>query len=221
LVFHIVLADDHPIVSSGVRALLEQNPGFRVVAEATSPDELLRVLDSTPCQLVVTDFNMPGEQAADGLSLLQLLGRRWPDLNIVVLTQLANPGVLNNIARLGNVRGVVSKSDAMKELPTAVTAATAGRSYLSASVRKQVELTQGESADSTTTLSKREAEVMRLFALGHTVSEIARQLNRSVKTVSSQKVEAMRKLGVKSDLEFYALRAGARPGFVTGPCLFA
>jgi len=204
LVFHIVLADDHPIVSSGVRALLEQNPGFRVVAEATSPDELLRVLDSTPCQLVVTDFNMPGEQAADGLSLLQLLGRRWPDLNIVVLTQLANPGVLNNIARLGNVRGVVSKSDAMKELPTAVTAATAGRSYLSASVRKQVELTQGESADSTTTLSKREAEVMRLFALGHTVSEIARQLNRSVKTVSSQKVEAMRKLGVKSDLEFYA-----------------
>ncbi|HEY1139677.1 MAG TPA: response regulator transcription factor [Lysobacter sp.] len=204
MVFHIVLADDHPIVSSGVRALLEQNPGFRVVAEATSPDELLRVLDSTPCQLVVTDFNMPGEQAADGLSLLQLLGRRWPDLNIVVLTQLANPGVLNNIARLGNVRGVVSKSDAMKELPTAVTAATAGRSYLSASVRKQVELAQGESADSTTTLSKREAEVMRLFALGHTVSEIARQLNRSVKTVSSQKVEAMRKLGVKSDLEFYA-----------------
>ena len=204
MVFHIVLADDHPIVSSGVRALLEQSPGFRVVAEATSPDELLRVLDSTACQLVVTDFNMPGEHAADGLSLLQLLGRRWPDLSIVVLTQLANPGVLNNIARLGNVRGVVSKSDAMKELPTAVTAATAGRSYLSASVRKQIELTQGDSADSTPALSKREAEVMRLFALGHTVSEIARQLNRSVKTVSSQKVEAMRKLGVKSDLEFYA-----------------
>ena len=204
MVFHIVLADDHPIVTSGVRALLEQSPGFRVVAEATSPDDLLRVLDSTACQLVVTDFNMPGEQAADGLSLLQLLGRRWPDLNIVVLTQLANPGVLNNIARLGNVRGVVSKSDAMKELPTAVTAATAGRSYLSASVRKQIELTQGDRADSTPALSKREAEVMRLFALGHTVSEIARQLNRSVKTVSSQKVEAMRKLGVKSDLEFYA-----------------
>jgi len=204
LVFQIVLADDHPIVSSGVRALLEQSPGFRVVAEATSPDELLRVLDSTPCNLVVTDFNMPGEQAADGLSLLQLLGRRWPELNIVVLTQLANPGVLNNIARLANVRGVVSKSDAMKELPTAVTAATASRSYLSTTVRKQIESVLGDSADSTTMLSKREAEVMRLFALGHTVSEIARQLNRSVKTVSSQKVEAMRKLGVKSDLEFYA-----------------
>ena len=204
MVVHIVLADDHPIVSSGVRALLEQNPGFRVVAEATSPDELLRVLDATACQLLVTDFNMPGEQAADGLSLLQLLGRRWPGLDIVVLTQLANPGVLNNIAKLANVRGVVSKSDAMKELPTAATAATAGRGYLSASVRKQIESVQRESTDSTTTLSKREAEVMRLFALGLTVSEIARQLNRSVKTVSSQKVEAMRKLGVKSDLEFYA-----------------
>ncbi len=204
LVFHIVLADDHPIVSSGVRALLEQHPSLRVVAEATSPDELLRVLENTECELIVTDFNMPGEHAADGLSLLQLLGRRWPERQVVVLTQLANPGVLNNISRLQNVRGVVSKSDAMKELPTAVTAAAAGRSYLSASVRKQIESTQGDAADSAPALSKREAEVMRLFALGHTVSEIARQLNRSVKTVSSQKVEAMRKLGVKSDLEFYA-----------------
>ncbi|MBU8974586.1 response regulator transcription factor [Lysobacter sp. MMG2] len=204
LVFQIVLADDHPIVSSGVRALLEQHPGLRVVAEATSPDELLRVLESTDCEVVVTDFNMPGEQAADGLSLLQLLGRRWPERHVVVLTQLANPGVLNNISRLQNVRGVVSKSDAMKELPMAVTAATAGRSFLSSTVRKQIESAQGDAADATSTLSKREGEVMRLFALGHTVSEIARQLNRSVKTVSSQKVEAMRKLGVKSDLEFYA-----------------
>lgn len=204
LVVHIVLADDHPIVSSGVRALLEQHPGLRVVAEATSPDELLRVLERTDCELVVTDFNMPGEQAADGLSLLQLIGRRWPERPIVVLTQMANPGVLGNISRLANVRGVISKSDAMKELPTAVNAAVAGRSYLSTTVRKQIESTQGDSADSVSALSKREAEVMRLFALGHTVSEIARQLNRSVKTVSSQKVEAMRKLGVKSDLEFYA-----------------
>lgn len=204
LVVHIVLADDHPIVSSGVRALLEQHPGLRVVAEATSPDELLRVLERTDCELVVTDFNMPGEQAADGLSLLQLIGRRWPERPIVVLTQMANPGVLGNISRLANVRGVISKSDAMKELPTAVNAAVAGRSYLSTTVRKQIESTQGDSADSVSALSRREAEVMRLFALGHTVSEIARQLNRSVKTVSSQKVEAMRKLGVKSDLEFYA-----------------
>ncbi|WP_342315355.1 response regulator transcription factor [Lysobacter sp. FW306-1B-D06B] len=204
MVFQIVLADDHPIVSSGVRALLEQHPGLRVVAEATSPDELLRVLESTDCEVIVTDFNMPGEQAADGLSLLQLLGRRWPERHVVVLTQLANPGVLNNISRLQNVRGVVSKSDAMKELPMAVTAATAGRSFLSSTVRKQIESAQGDAADATSTLSKREGEVMRLFALGHTVSEIARQLNRSVKTVSSQKVEAMRKLGVKSDLEFYA-----------------
>lgn len=177
---------------------------MRVVAEVTSPDDLIRTLDATPCGLVVTDFNMPGEQAADGLSLLQLLGRRWPELPVVVLTQIGNPGVLSNIARLANVRGVVSKADAMKELPLAVKAATVGRSYLSLTVKRQLELAQGDSPDAVTALSKREAEVMRLFALGHTVSDIARQLNRSVKTVSSQKVEAMRKLGVKSDLEFYA-----------------
>src|SRR5688572_9243642 len=80
LVVQIVVADDHPIISSGVRVLLEQDPHMRVVAEVTSPDDLIRTLDATACGLVVTDFNMPGEQAADGLSLLQLLGRRWANL---------------------------------------------------------------------------------------------------------------------------------------------
>ncbi|WP_233264165.1 response regulator transcription factor [Lysobacter panacisoli] len=200
----IVLADDHPIVSSGVRMLLEQSSDLRVVAEVTSPDELIRVLGSTECDLVVTDFNMPGEQAADGLSLLQLLGRRWPERPIVVLTQLGNSATLNSIARLPNVRGLVSKADTVKELPMAVQAATVGRQYISVSVKRQFDLARTEAPGATTTLSRREAEVMRLFASGNTVSEIARQLNRSVKTVSSQKVEAMRKLGVKSDLEFYS-----------------
>lgn len=204
MVCRIVLADDHPIVSSGVRMLLEQDPHFHVVAEVTSPDELIRTLDTMACDLVLTDFNMPGQQVADGMTLLQLLGRRWPERSLVVLTQLGNPAVLSAVARLSNVRALVSKADAVKELPAAVTAAAMGRNYVSTSIRKQFELAQAESAHATTTLSKREAEVMRLFASGRTVSEIARQLNRSVKTVSSQKVEAMRKLGVKSDLEFYA-----------------
>lgn len=176
---------------------------FRVVAEAASPDELLRTLASTECDLLVTDFNMPGEQA-DGLNLMQLLGRRWPDLPVIVLTQLGNPGTLGNIARLPNVLGVVSKTDAVKELNLAVNAAMAKREFASSSVKRQLEQSRSDNADATTALSRREAEVMRLFASGNTVSEIARQLNRSVKTVSSQKVEAMRKLGVKSDLEFYS-----------------
>ena len=183
--------------------LLEQTSGLRVVAEASSPDELMTVLAGMPCDLLVTDFNMPGEQA-DGLNLLQLLGRRWPELPVVVLTQLSNPGTLGNIARLSNVRGVVSKADAVKELHVAINAAVANRNYVSASVKRQLDLSGADASVPTTALSKREAEVMRLFASGHTVSEIARQLNRSVKTVSSQKVEAMRKLGVTSDLELYS-----------------
>ncbi|MDI9239810.1 response regulator transcription factor [Lysobacter sp. LF1] len=203
MAFRIVLADDHPIVSRGVRMLLEQASGLRVVAEVASPDELMTVLAATPCDLLVTDFNMPGEQA-DGLNLLQLLGRRWPELPVVVLTQLGNPGTLGNISRLSNVRGVVSKADAVKELHVAINAAVANRNYVSASVKRQLDLSGADASDATAALSKREAEVMRLFASGHTVSEIARQLNRSVKTVSSQKVEAMRKLGVTSDLELYS-----------------
>lgn len=203
MAFRIILADDHPIVSRGVRMLLEQTSGLSVVGEAASPDELMTVLAATPCDLLVTDFNMPGEQA-DGLNLLQLLGRRWPHLPVVVLTQLGNPGTLGNISRLSNVRGVVSKADAVKELHVAINAAAANRDYVSATVKRQLDLSGTDASDVTAALSKREAEVMRLFASGHTVSEIARQLNRSVKTVSSQKVEAMRKLGVTSDLELYS-----------------
>ena len=194
--FRIVLADDHPIVSSGVRQLLEHDRSLSVVAMVSSPDELLGTLDSMECDLLITDFNMPVGRVSDGLGLLGLIQRKHPTLPVIVLTMITNAAVLRSVLGTG-VRGLISKADTLAELPLAVSVVAKGRNYVSKSM-------EGYMESETVKLSPRETEVLRLFASGCTVSEIARQLNRSVKTVSSQKMEAMNKLGIKSDLGIYA-----------------
>lgn len=200
----IILADDHPIFRSGVRALLENNTQIKVVAEVGSPAELLDAVDKHPCELLITDFSMPGGQMADGLQMLGMVRRRWPELPVVVLTMVNNGGVLKAILQTG-ARGLMSKTDALSELTLAVQAVSHGRVFLSSGISHLIdEGAAGGHAEDQPALSKRETEVLRLFASGFTVTEIAGQLNRSVKTISRQKMDAMNKLGLKNDLDVYA-----------------
>lgn len=197
----IALADDHPIVSNGIRLLLERGQRFRVVAEAASPDELLRALDEHPCDIAVTDFCMPGEHA-DGLKLIHKMHQLWPDLAIVVLTQIGTPVVLDAIYRAAGVFGVVSKVDALQELYSAVELASKAVRFSSRTIKEQL-VVHGSlrKPEARWLLSPREAEVVRLFAAGKSVSDIAQMLGRSIKTISCQKQSAKRKLGVSNDLE--------------------
>jgi len=200
----IILADDHPIVRSGVRLLIEGATNASVVAEAGSPDELFRAINRGACDLVLTDFNMPGGQTADGLNMLAQLNRHWPELPVIVLTMMSNVGVLRSILATG-VRGLMNKSDALNELTLAIQAVSHGRDYVSAEIKVALEASRvGDSSSEQNELSARETEVLRLFVSGLGVSQIAAQLNRSVKTISRQKMDAMSKLGLKSDLEIYA-----------------
>ncbi|WP_430389238.1 response regulator [Dyella sp. 20L07] len=201
----IILADDHPIVSSGTRMLLERDSSLQVVAVAASPDELLGALDAHECDLVITDYIMPAGNTADGLGLLGLMQRRWPKLPVVVMTSLSNPAILRSIQTSG-VRALINKADALGELPAALRAVSRGKVYLSKSVRELLDdgLVAAAAPTVTKVLSPKEAEVLRLFASGFTVTDIAKQLNRSVKTISGQKSEAMSKLGLRSDIDVYA-----------------
>src|SRR4051812_32205384 len=94
MVLRTIIADDHPVVLMGTRAALEASGDIEVVAEAASGDELLELVATHPCDVVVTDFSMPGGRHGDGLCLLDLLQRRYPRLPIVVLTMLSNLAVL-------------------------------------------------------------------------------------------------------------------------------
>jgi len=199
-----LLADDHPIVRTSLRAELDKTGGFEVTAEASSPEELLTLIQRQPFDLLITDFSMPGGQVADGLQMLGMIRRRKPDLPIIVLTMVNNGGVLKAVLDTG-ARGLMSKTDALSELALAVQAVSHGRPFVSSGIAHLTDdSATGGQADGLPTLSKRETEVLRLFASGFTVTEIAGQLNRSVKTISRQKMDAMGKLGLKNDLDVYA-----------------
>lgn len=203
MTLRVILADDHPLIRAGVRIVLDDDPALTVVAEAESADQLLAVLRDTPADLLITDFSMPGGQAADGLGLIQRLRRDHPELPIIVLTMLTNVGVHGTILESG-VRGLIDKGAGMAEVSLAIQAVAQGRDYVSATFREGLRQSEFDrSARESAQLSPRELEVLRLFASGLTVSAIADRLSRSIKTVSRQKNDAMVKLGLKNDLDIF------------------
>ncbi|CAJ0709199.1 Transcriptional regulatory protein RcsB [Ralstonia edaphis] len=211
--FQLVIADDHPGVVAAVRRLVSAVDGFEVVAEASNADELLAVLGRVRCDLVITDYAMPGSRYGDGILLLEFLVRRHPDLRVMVLTMLETRALMSNILRAG-IKVIVSKSDEPQHILEGMQAATHGRIYLSPQLNARLLCRNGEPQpapdDPVTKLGKRELEVLRMYVSGKTVSEIAVQLNRSVKTISSQKQTAMRKLelGTEAALFDFAVRHG-------------
>lgn len=201
----ICLADDHPVVLAGVRAQLERSTmDVEIVAEAGDGRALLALLAQNPgCDVVITDFSMPSddERSCDGIPLLQALRRQWPSLRVVVLTMIENPALLQAMLDAG-IHGLVGKLASIEELLQAIQSVVNGRRYVSRELRKR--LHAGTLADGSAGLSPHEAEVVRLFVHGLSVTAIAARLSRSVKTISRQKSDAMRKLGVDNHSQLYA-----------------
>jgi two-component system, NarL family, captular synthesis response regulator RcsB len=206
----IFVADDHPVVLMGVRALLAESFGsYEIVGEAYSGQDLLSWLGCPPCpcDLVITDFSMPTDDGAvDGLSMIRAIRHRHPTLPILILTMLNNLALIQGMLAVGGC-AVVEKSAMTKELVLAIRAMSRGRGYLSDRLRKGLEEHrlnyQTDAAKAGPALSSRQAEVVRLLAKGWTVTEIARNTLRSIKTVSQQKHEAMRKLGITADNQLF------------------
>jgi len=201
----IVLADDHPIFLIGLRAVLERDERVSIVGEASSPQALTELLQHCACDVLVTDFMMPAEPQADGLRLIEQLRRHYPTLPIVVVTMLNNAGLFHSILELG-VMGLLSKASLADELPEAIRQVRLQRCYVAHTIRQALSLAGEVGPDrlhSQEQLSPRELEVIRLLATGLTVGEIAANLNRSKQTVSTQKISAMRKLGLSSDAALF------------------
>ena len=203
----VILADDHPFVLLGVQATLASQDGFAVVGEATTPSSLLQLLENTACDVLVTDLTMPDESGhgEDGLRLIRRVRTGWPAVRIVVLTSLTNAAILRSIMSAG-VIGMLNKIESMDELAAAIRVAGTGRAYVSKSILEALALAGGEALGMPPArhLSPRQAEVLRLFVAGQSISEIARNLGRDVRTVSRQKRDAMVKLGVSNDPGLFA-----------------
>ncbi|MCA8293763.1 response regulator [Burkholderia sp. AU30198] len=195
----VIVADDHPVTGHGIAHGLGGMPTIDVVGIVPDTTALVEALDATPCDVLVLDYVMPAGQYGDGQALIAFLRRRYPQLRIVTVTMLNSPAVFRAVQQLG-VNCIASKSDPMSHLVAAVHAAFSNGQYLSPTIASLLEKAD---ADGGGALSSRESEIVRLFREGYKVTEIAEKLHRSKKTISAQKLAAMRKLGITRDAELF------------------
>ncbi len=195
---YVALVDDHPAVSLGVVSVLSERPEFVMVGQATDSTGLVDLLNENPCDVLISDFSMPGGKYGDGLALVAYLERNYPTLRTVIYTMFDSPIMVWAMVRQ-NVLGIVSKCDSPSHLISAVRAVHAGRQYYSPVIKEL--LLNNMQMGGESRLTPREAEVVRLFCAGGTITHIAEMVHRSVQTISTQKRSAMRKLGVTTDAD--------------------
>ena len=200
----IVLADDHTVVRSGLQLLLDNEPDFEVVAQASDVENARRYVRGHHPRVLVLDLNMGGELSIESIPLIR---EESPDTQIVVLTMQTEPAFAREALAAGAL-GYVLKDAAEHELVEAVRNAAVGESYLNPRLgaRIAVEPPPGAPDD----LSDREVEVLALIARGHTNTEIAELLYLSVRTVETHRSHIQQKLRLttRSELVGYALERG-------------
>jgi two-component system capsular synthesis response regulator RcsB len=199
----ILLADDHPIFSNGTRTLLEKDMDLHVTGTVDSADTLLHSLAIHDYDVLITDFNMPGAGIGDGLELLASIQQIRPALPVIVLTMISTPGILRSILDAG-VAGLVSKLDTVSQLPIATRSVMMKKRYISKAVTDMLRMSDVDVQGGLERLTGKELDVLMRIISGASVTQIAELSGRSVKTISSQKVAAMEKLGLRSDLELFA-----------------
>jgi two-component system, NarL family, response regulator NreC len=204
----IVLADDHAVVRSGLRFVLEAEDDLEVVAEAGTIDDAVRLAKAHRPTVLVLDINMPGTMASS-LDALPLLAQDAAATRVVVLTMQEDPRFARRALASG-ANAYVLKEAADTELVEAVRRAAAGEVYLNPRLGAQIAAAPAEPSGPPDDLTEREAEVLRLIALGHTNSDIAAQLYLSVRTVESHRAHIQQKLRRTSRAELvrYALDHG-------------
>jgi two-component system response regulator NreC len=202
----VVLADDHVVMRGGLRMLLEAEDDLEVVAEAGDVEATLRYVRAHRPGVLVLDVTM-----SDGSSLPRIpdLLEASADTAIVVLTMHDDPAFAREALRAG-AQAYVLKEAAEQDLVEAVRLASRGRTYLHPRVGAKLAAAPPEASGPPGGLTEREAEILRLVALGHTNSEIGRQLFLSVRTVESHRAHIQQKLRRTSRAELvrYALDNG-------------
>lgn len=201
----ILIADDHPIVRSGLKQILIKEPGLVVEGEAENARELLALVRKKSWDVVVLDINLPDRS---GLDVLIQLKREFPKLPVLILSVHPEEQYAVRALKSG-AAGCLTKHSAPVELVKAIRKAVAGGKYVSSSLaeRLALDLYSGERALHET-LSGREFAVMCMIASGKRINEIAEELFVSPKTVTTYRARILEKMGMKTnaDLTHYVIK---------------
>jgi len=194
----VLLVDDHDLVRTGIRRLLEDTEGIRVVAEARSGEEAVAMVQSAKPDVVLMDVNMPG---MGGLEATRKLLRLDPTLKIIVVSVHTDGLVPKRILEAGAV-GYLTKGCSAEEVILALRTVQRGQRYISREVAQSLALdTVGPGGSGLESLSQRELQVLLMVTQGHSVQEISESLFLSPKTVSTYRSRIFKKLDVHSDVE--------------------
>lgn len=208
----VLLADDHKLMRSGLRLLLEQQPDFVVVGEADDGLQAVAAVESLRPDVVVMDIGMPN---LNGIEAARKIKELWPDIAILMLSMHSDEGYVLRALRAG-ARGYLLKDSAEGDLVTAIQAVSEGKSYFSPAVGKVLledymrKLQRTGAEDSYDLLSPREREILQLVAEGKSNKDVANLLNLSPYTVETHRANIMQKLNLRGvpELILYAVRKG-------------
>jgi len=202
----VQLVDDHTVVRSGFRRLLEDEPDIEVIAESGNGEQACRDFFLTEPDVLVMDISMPG---ISGLEAAGRILRRQPDAKILVLSMHEDANFSSRALALG-VKGYISKSGATDSLITALREIAAGGVFIDPIIAKSLCFQQAGGGDPASQLTPREFEIFCLLAQGKTVLEIAKKLYLSPKTAGAHRTSIMQKLDVSNvaQLTLLAIRHG-------------
>ncbi|WP_409306180.1 UvrY/SirA/GacA family response regulator transcription factor [Pectobacterium sp. B1J-3] len=204
----VFLVDDHELVRAGIRRILDDIKGLKVVGEASCGEDAVKWCRSNTADVVLMDMNMPG---IGGLEATRKILRFSPDIKVIMLTIYTENPLPAKVMQAG-AAGYVSKAAAPQEVICAIRAVHAGKRYIASDIAQQMALSQLEPQAETPLecLSERELQIMLMITKGQKVTEISDQLNLSPKTVNSYRYRMFSKLNISGDVELthLAIRHG-------------
>jgi DNA-binding NarL/FixJ family response regulator len=207
-VTRVLIADDHAVVREGLKRIVAGNADMEVAGEAANGHEVLEFARARECDLVLLDLGMPGKDGLDTLKELKVLR---PHLPVLVLSVYPEEQYAVRLLRAG-AAGYLTKESAPEELVAAIRKVSRGGRYVSGALAEQLAVMVGSGSDRPPheTLSDREFRVMLMLASGKTASQVADALCLSVKTISTYRSRALRKMNMRNNAEFsfYAVKHG-------------
>jgi two-component system, NarL family, invasion response regulator UvrY len=202
----VVIVEDHPTVREGVKRILSGGTEFSVVGEAADGEEALDILRNTPCDVVILDITLPKK---DGLEVLSQMKLEMPGKPVLVLSMHPEDEYASRMLHAG-AHGYITKDAACADLLGALRKVARGGRYMSSALAEKVALgvldyRERPAAD---LLSRREYQILAMISSGETVTEIANELNLSVKTVSTYRSRILEKLALRNNAELtrYAIK---------------
>lgn len=204
----VLLVDDHDLVRTGIRRLLEDAKGISVVSEAATGEEAVQYCRTEEPDVVLMDMNMPG---IGGLEATKKILRYCPDVKVLFLTVHMEAPIPAKVMQIG-AAGFLTKSTAPQEMIQAIKAVNSGQRYITPDIAQQMALSQFQTTEESplTNLSERELQIMMMITRGEKVVDISTQLNLSSKTINSYRYRMFTKLDVSNDVELthLAIRYG-------------